>query len=133
MLSLPVSSHGYIEASQRQEPAFTVEIDPNPEGITLHVRKPSPTAWLIRIDIEPCWEGDPQTVVFRCRCEGMLLYPVNISTIISPLAREQRLKRESLGGRLPERSSNAVCHWRNSVPGCAYLQRMFEASQEKSF
>jgi hypothetical protein len=85
MLSLPVSGHGYIEASQRQEPGIVMELDPEPDIRTLEIKGPSSTSSPMRIDVEPCWEGDPQTVVFRCRYAGTLLCPVNITTVISRL------------------------------------------------
>lgn len=85
VLSLPVSGHGYIEASQRQEPAVVMELAPEPDIATLEIKEPLSTGSSMRIDAEPCWEGDPQTVVFRARFEGMLLCPVNIMTVISRL------------------------------------------------
>jgi hypothetical protein len=85
ILSLPVSGHGYIEASQRQEPGVVMELDPEPDITALEIKDPLPTGFSMRVDVEPCWEGDPQTVVFRFRYEGMLLCPVNITTVISRL------------------------------------------------
>lgn len=85
LLSLPVGPYGYVEASGRQERSLTMHLNPEPDADVLQMSSSTETQAdpLIRIDAEPCWEGDPQTVVFRCRRAGVLLCPINISTIIS--------------------------------------------------
>ena len=85
MLSFPIGQHGYIEASQRQELSLTMALDPNLITQTLKMEAKVGSYTALRIDAEPCWEGDPQTVVLRCRRDGIPLCPLNIGTILSRL------------------------------------------------
>ncbi|KAL2046165.1 hypothetical protein N7G274_001612 [Stereocaulon virgatum] len=85
MLSFPIGQHGYIEASQRQELSLTMALDPNPLKQTLKMEAKKGSYTALRIDAEPCWEGDPQTVVLRCRRDGVPLCPLNVGTIASRL------------------------------------------------
>jgi len=39
----------------------------------------------MRLDVEPRWEGNPQTVVFRARYNGIALCPFNIRMVLTRL------------------------------------------------
>ena len=85
MLSFPVGQHGYIEASQRQELSTTTTLDENSDTQNLRMKANVGSYAAMRIDAEPCWEGNPQTVVLRCHRDGIPLCPLNIATIVSRL------------------------------------------------
>ena len=85
MLSFPVGPHGYIEASQRQELGLTMTLDPSPSARELEIKTNITPDTSMRIDAEPCWEGNPQTVVLRCRSDGALLCPLNIEIVVRRL------------------------------------------------
>lgn len=85
ILSFPVGPNGYIEASQRQELGLTLTLDPSPSAQHLEIEANVTPDQSMRIDAEPCWEGNPQTLVLRCRSDGVLLCPLNIQTLVSRL------------------------------------------------
>ena len=68
VLNLPVTHDGYIEASPSLMP-FLVLAMPEPEHTLLHrLESDDDEPW--RIDVEPCWEVDLRTVIFRVREMG---------------------------------------------------------------
>lgn len=85
LLSFPVGQHGYVEASEGQELGLTMTLNADPNSRLLKITPRDTLDASMRIDAEPCWEGNPQTVVLRCRRDGMPLCPLNIKTIISRL------------------------------------------------
>ncbi|KAF2835280.1 hypothetical protein M501DRAFT_461779 [Patellaria atrata CBS 101060] len=85
ILTLPLTEDGYIEAATNLEPPLSMAMDPEPENDYLgrfdHFDPDS-----LRLDIEPCWESDPRTVVFRARLMGLILAPININLVVDALA-----------------------------------------------
>jgi len=86
ILNLPLTEDGCIEGSTRREPLSQYSHFDQPiiQSLSAYdTSMPDPT---LRIDVEPCWEEDPRTVVFRLRRNGVTIAPLNIGLILSKLS-----------------------------------------------
>lgn len=86
ILNLPLTEDQYIQASAHIEPAHTLALDPEPKNSTLYRFEAEDTHATMRIDVEPAWEEDPRTVVFRARLRGVPIASLNISTFLDGLS-----------------------------------------------
>ncbi|KAL9622772.1 MAG: hypothetical protein Q9160_002891 [Pyrenula sp. 1 TL-2023] len=86
ILNLPLTSEGYIQASHHLGQATRFRPEPQPGTGLLHRFEPSIPEETLRIDVEPCWEADPCTVVFRVRDMGRLVAALNIKVILDMLS-----------------------------------------------
>ncbi|MCJ1238797.1 hypothetical protein MMC14_006788 [Varicellaria rhodocarpa] len=82
IVNLPLTDEGFIEASCRILPPMTMGLNDDPHVTTLEVPLSKGIDASMRIDIEPCWEGDPRTVVFRVRNYGAVVSSLNIDTVV---------------------------------------------------
>jgi hypothetical protein len=86
ILNLPLTEEGYILASSHLETPLDLTLNPEPENTLLHRFEPLSSVEAIRIDIEPCWEADPRTVVFRVREMGEIVAPINVTLVVDSVA-----------------------------------------------
>lgn len=86
ILNLPVTEDGYLQASSYLTPLMALTMDPEPENKSLYPFQATRPEQSLRIDIEPCWEDDPRTIVFRVREMGKVLAPVNIMQVVESVA-----------------------------------------------
>jgi hypothetical protein len=68
LIDHPLDDDGYIKASMAVGPSNMIALNPEPETSVLNADKSVVT---LRIDVEPDWENDPRTVVFRARQNGV--------------------------------------------------------------
>jgi hypothetical protein len=86
VINLPLTEEGYILASSNLETPLDLTLDPEPENTTLYRFDSSLDKNAIRIDVEPCWEADPRTVIFRVREMGEIIAPLNIMVVLDRVA-----------------------------------------------
>jgi hypothetical protein len=82
-LQLPVSDDGFITA----EPALVYTRDPcgKVDLPTTNVLSPLHSDCKVKIDLEPCWETNPRTVIFRSRVDGVLVCSFSPDNLLCPL------------------------------------------------
>jgi len=86
ILNLPLTEDGYIQASSYLTKPMVLNMNPDPENSSLHRFEAPGYEESLRIDIEPCWEDDPRTIIFRVREMGRFLAPINIAQVVESLA-----------------------------------------------
>ncbi|MCJ1247703.1 hypothetical protein MMC30_004918 [Trapelia coarctata] len=86
ILNLPLTEDHYIQASSYMEPPHTIELDPEPRNSNLCRFDAEYTELDMRIDIEPCWETDPRTVLFVARVHGVPIASLNISMFLDRMS-----------------------------------------------
>jgi hypothetical protein len=86
ILNLPLTEDGYIQASSYLTKPMVLEMNPDPDNSSLHRFEAPGYDKSSRIDIEPCWEDDPRTIIFRVREMGKVLAPINITQVVEGLA-----------------------------------------------
>ena len=78
ILNFPITEDNYIQASSHIEPALTLQMDPEPSNTVLHRFDVDCSDLLLRVDVEPCWDDDPRTVLFVLRSHGVPIATLNI-------------------------------------------------------
>ncbi|OCK74092.1 hypothetical protein K432DRAFT_410152 [Lepidopterella palustris CBS 459.81] len=86
ILTLPLTEDGYIEASTYVEMPLQLTMNPEPENCVLKRFDSYDCEDSMRIDVEPCWEADPRTIIFRVRHMGVTIAPINISLVVEVMA-----------------------------------------------
>jgi hypothetical protein len=86
ILNLPIDEDGYILASPHLETPLDLTLNPEPENNSLYRFDSQSSGEEMRVDIEPCWEADPRTVIFRVREMGNIVAPINIFSVVEKLA-----------------------------------------------
>jgi hypothetical protein len=86
ILNLPLTEDGYIEASSCLTTPMILQMNPDPQNSSLHRFEAREYVDSLRIDIEPCWEDDPRTVIFRVREMGRVIAPINIRKVVESVA-----------------------------------------------
>jgi hypothetical protein len=90
LIDHPIDDDGYIRASLSMGPSNTIPLASEDETSVLNAAKSGVT---IRIDVEPDWENDPRSVVFRARQNGVCLASVSPHMVASRL---QMSRKEEL-------------------------------------
>lgn len=86
IVSFPLTEDQYIQASRYIEPAFGLELDPEPQNSTLRHFEIGDPACTTRVDVEPCWDDDPRTVSFVVRLSGVPIASLNISAFLDRIS-----------------------------------------------
>ena len=86
ILNFPLTDDGYIQASTHLQPPVSLNLAPDPRTDRLYRFEDYDFSGQMRLDVEPCWEDDPRTVVFRLRESGTVVAPLNIALIFDRLA-----------------------------------------------
>ncbi|KAL8755967.1 MAG: hypothetical protein Q9199_003249 [Rusavskia elegans] len=86
VLSFPLTEDYYIQASTYLEPASVPTLDPDPHNSALHRFDDTHSDFAMRVDIEPCWAGDPRTVLFVLRSHGVPIASMNIFAFIDRMS-----------------------------------------------
>jgi hypothetical protein len=86
ILSYPLTEEGFIQASHYLTKPSVLGVDPEPQIESLHYFDHPGFSESMRLDVEPCWEDDPRTIVFRLREMGNVVAPLNIELILDRLA-----------------------------------------------
>jgi hypothetical protein len=87
LIDHPLDDDGYIRASLARGPSSPIALNPKHETSVLNAGKSGIT---IRIDVEPDWENDPRTVVFRARQNGVCFASFSPHTVASRLQSRKR-------------------------------------------
>ncbi|KAL9112233.1 MAG: hypothetical protein Q9227_003351 [Pyrenula ochraceoflavens] len=74
-----------IQASSHLETVMDLTLDPEPEITSLHACEPISSGGASCIDVEPCWERDPRTIIFRAREMGNLIASLNMRMVLDRL------------------------------------------------
>jgi len=82
LIDHPLDDDGYIKASMAVGPSNMITLNPEPETSVLNADESTVT---LRIDVEPDWENDPRTVVFRARQNGVYFASFSPHTVASRL------------------------------------------------
>jgi hypothetical protein len=82
LIDHPIDDDGYIRASLAMGPSKMIPLHPEHETSVLNAATSGVT---IRIDVEPDWENDPRTVVFRARQNGLCIASFSPHTVASRL------------------------------------------------
>jgi hypothetical protein len=85
ILNLPVDEKGYLRASQMKMPNLELQLNPEPELEMLTMKVGNIGAPEIRIDPEPHWANDPQTICFAVRHAGTLVANLNLNETLERL------------------------------------------------
>lgn len=88
LIDHPLDDDGYIRASLAMGPSSTIALNPDHETSVLSAAESGVT---IRIDVEPDWENDPRSVVFRARQNGICF------ASFSPYTAASRLQMSTKG------------------------------------
>lgn len=100
-LQIPLTREGYVKPCSHISPSPRFETCPSAALPTVTVLKRQAPEKKLRIDLEPFWELDPQTVVFRVRLNGILKCKFSPKSLF--------LRLQDLGARDTRSfSSNAV-------------------------
>ncbi|KAI4250505.1 MAG: hypothetical protein L6R40_000104 [Gallowayella cf. fulva] len=86
ILSFPLTEDYYIQASTYMEAASILALDPEPNNCVLHRFDDTSSYSAMRVDVEPCWAGDPRTVLFVLRSHGVPIATMNILAFIDRLS-----------------------------------------------
>jgi hypothetical protein len=85
ILDIPIDQSGYVRSSRHVAASSELVLDPEPEVERLS-RDVSPDAFFdVRIDAEPHWRNDPQTICFAVRNSGALVATLNIPQVLEKL------------------------------------------------
>jgi len=68
ILHLPMDDSGYVRAAAGTRGVSRLTLNPEPDTTLLQSGASNAN---VRIDVEPDWEGDPRTVIFRARVDGL--------------------------------------------------------------
>ena len=93
ILNFPLTDEGFIQASTYLTPSVSLTLDPDPKIDKLFCFEDADFSSQMRLDVEPCWEEDPRSIVFRLRKSGVVFAPLNIFLIINRLAHYTALQR----------------------------------------
>ncbi|KAL8911213.1 MAG: hypothetical protein Q9172_007709 [Xanthocarpia lactea] len=88
VLNFPLTEDYYIQGSTYIEPASAIRLDSEPHSSNLHRFDTACSESAMRVDVEPCWVGDPRTVVFSLRSHGVPIATLNICSFIDRIAFE---------------------------------------------
>ncbi|KAL8801633.1 MAG: hypothetical protein Q9182_004318 [Xanthomendoza sp. 2 TL-2023] len=86
ILSFPLTEDYYIQASTYLEPASILTMDPEPNNTVLRRFDDTQSEFALRVDVEPCWAGDPRTVLFVLRSHGVPIATMNIFAYIDRIS-----------------------------------------------
>ncbi|KAJ9652844.1 hypothetical protein H2198_007928 [Neophaeococcomyces mojaviensis] len=95
ILNLPIDEKGYLRASKGKMPNLEFHLDPEPELEMLTLKSSKTGAPEIRIDPEPHWSNDPQTICFAVRHAGTLVANLNLTETL------ERLMNSTVSCRCP--------------------------------
>lgn len=85
ILDIPIDQSGYVRSSRHVAASTELLLDPQPEVERLS-RDISPDDFSeVRIDAEPHWRNDPQTICFAVRNSGALVATLNIPQVLEKL------------------------------------------------
>jgi hypothetical protein len=87
LINYPLDDDGYIRASLARGPSSPIALNTGHETSVLNAGKSGIT---IRIDVEPDWENDPRTVVFRARLNGVCFASFSPHIVASRLQSRKR-------------------------------------------
>ena len=82
MLSFPLTEDQFILASTYVEPASILTMNPEPEITRLYRFDREYPDSAMRVDVEPCWEDDPRTVIFMIRLQGIPVASLSIGAFL---------------------------------------------------
>lgn len=85
ILDISIDRSGYVRSSQADIPASELHLDPEPNIDLLSLQHNQETIPALRIDAEPHWLSDPQTVCFAVRKAGTVIATLNISKLLEKL------------------------------------------------
>ena len=87
LIDYPIDDDGYIRASLAMGPSNIISLTSEHETSMLNTAKSGVT---IRIDVEPDWENDPRSVVFRARQNGVCIASFSPHTVASRLQQSRK-------------------------------------------
>jgi hypothetical protein len=85
ILDIPVDQSGYVRASQWKVASSELILNPEPEVELLSLEPSLDSGLTLRIDAEPHWQNDPQTICFAVRSAGRLVATLNIKQLLERL------------------------------------------------
>lgn len=85
ILNLPVDDSGYIRSSNVKMPTSELHLDPEPNLERLFLTSEPEPASALRIDAEPDWMNNPQTICFAVRKSGTVVATLNIPQLLEKL------------------------------------------------
>lgn len=133
ILNIPITEDGYIEASRHLEISVDLLLDSEPTVTRLSYFEQPDSADGLRLDVEPCWEADPRTVVFRARRNGILLASLNIIEILNKLTYQGVPCNDTLcGKRTTEVTVPLADRWRRVSLDQLYRERSIGISHTRA-
>ena len=85
ILNLPIDEDGYLRASQRSMPSSELHLDPEPKLKVISRQVDHKTPPQLRIDAEPHWANDAQTICFVVRNSGTIIANLNMMQLLQKL------------------------------------------------
>jgi hypothetical protein len=88
LLTLPVDENGLVRTSKYLPITAQIRVGScEQEMQSLHRSSHETSEAHVRLDVEPCWEGDPRAVILKWRRSGLTIASLNISVILQRLSR----------------------------------------------
>lgn len=88
LLTLPLDKNGLIRTSEYRPIKAKIRVGSSEQEMRSLYRSSHETPEAgVRLDVEPCWEGDEQAVILRWRRSGLAIASLNISLVLQRLSR----------------------------------------------
>lgn len=86
LLNIPLSDHGLVMVSALHLSQSELQLHEDGKLKTLNFDPKYKPASDVRVDAEPCWEGNPRELAFRVRCHGVIRSMINLNSMFHHLS-----------------------------------------------